>query len=175
MTTPTPDQVPARDETIVVHQTDQAAVSNSVRVSRFSWSPAQWIAAVIGLFLVVMGAVALLRVGLDSLTGDTATVVTFEHTALMGILNLIVGLFFLGIAGSAVRSRSGLITLGLLCIAFGLVMAIEPDAMAAAVGGDEGLGWFYAVIGAISVITAFASPTYATRRSSAVEVVDEQI
>ncbi|CAN5291392.1 hypothetical protein BH18ACT5_BH18ACT5_18460 [soil metagenome] len=174
MTTPTHDHIPERDETIVGHP-DQAAVSNSVRVSRFSWSPAQWIAAAIGLFLVVMGAVALLRVGLDSLTGDVATVVTFEHTALMGIVDLLVGLFFLGIAGSALRSRSGLITLGMLCIAFGLVIAIEPDAMAEAVGGDQGLGWFYAVIGAISVVTAFASPTYALRKSSAVEVVEEQI
>ena len=108
LTTPTHDH----DETIVVRH-DQAAATNAaqVRVSRFAWSPAQWVAAFIGLFLVVMGAVALLRVGLDNLVGDTATVVTFEHTALMGIIDVIIGLFFLGAAGSALANRSGLITL----------------------------------------------------------------
>ena len=133
LTTPTHDH----DETIVVRHDQAAATTNAaqVRVSRFAWSP--WVAAFIGLFLVVMGAVALLRVGLDNLVGDTATVVTFEHTALMGIIDVIIGLFFLGAAGSALANRSGLITPGMLCIAFGLIVRIEPEAMARATAGTR--------------------------------------
>jgi hypothetical protein len=170
MTIPTHSHVPDREERVVAHQppTDHVASQTAaqVRVSRFTWSPAQWVAALIGLFLVVLGAVALLRVGLDSLTGESATVWMFEHTALMGIVDLVIGLLFLTIAGSSLNSRGGLITLGMLSLAFGLITAIEPGAMAEMIGGDERLGWLYAIIGAVSVIVAFASPTVNVRRSS---------
>lgn len=145
-----------------------------IRVSRFSWSPAQWMAALFGLFLVVLGAVALLRVGFDSLTGETAIVWMFEHTALMGIIDLVMGVLFLTVAGSTLSSRSGLLTLGMLSLAFGLVTAIEPTAMAELIGGDEGLGWLYAIIGGLSVIGALASPTVNVRRSSAATVVEAE-
>lgn len=178
MTTPTHSHGPDHDERLVVHQpaTDQVAAqtASQVRVSRFTWSPAQWVAALIGLFLVVLGAVALLRVGLDTLTGETATVWMFEHTALMGIIDLVIGLLFLSIAGSSLNSRGGLITLGLLSLAFGLITAIEPGAMAELVGGDERLGWLYAIIGAVSVIVAFASPTVNVRRSSTTGVIEAE-
>jgi hypothetical protein len=170
VTIPTHGHVPDHDERIVVQQsaTDHVASQTAaqMRVSRFTWSPAQWVAALIGLFLVVLGAVALLRVGLETLTGETTTVWMFEHTALMGIVDLVIGLLFLTIAGSSLNSRGGLITLGMLSLAFGLITAIEPGAMAELFGGDERLGWLYAIIGAVSVIVAFASPTVNVRRSS---------
>lgn len=173
-TTHTPDG----DEHVVVHQsvTDQVAAQSAaqVRVSRFTWSPAQWIAALIGLFLVVLGAVALLRVGLDTLTGETATVWMFEHTALMGIIDVVMGLLFLTLAGSSLNSRGGLITMGMLSLAFGLITAIEPNAMAELIGGDERLGWLYAIVGAIAVIGAFASPTVNVRRSSTTGVIESE-
>lgn len=129
------------------------------QVGRRVWSPAQIISGLLGLFLVVMGAVVLLRTGLDSLTGDTASVLNIEHTALMGGVDLVVGLLFLLGAGTALGSRSGLMSLGLLSLAFGLIVAIEPDAMAQATGGDESIGWLYAGVGVISLIAALASPT----------------
>jgi len=162
-------------EEIVVERPVERVVSPAaaeVRVSRFSWSPAQWVAAIIGLFLIVLGAVALLRVGLDSLTGDTATVWIFDHTALMGIIDVVVGLFFLAAAGSSLNSRGSLITLGMLALAFGLIIAIEPTAMGELVGGDERLGWLYAIIGAVSVIAAFASRTVNVRRASTTDVIE---
>lgn len=167
-----PDSDLDQEDTLLRPVADRRAAQ--IRVSRFSWSPAQWLAAVFGLFLVVFGAVALLRVGFDSLTGDTANVWVFEHTALMGIIDLVIGVLFLSVAGSTLNSRNGLITLGMLSLAFGLVIAIEPTAMAELIGGDEGLGWLFAIIGGISVIGAFASPTVNVRRSSAATLVEAE-
>lgn len=167
---PDPDRDP--EDTLLRPVADRRAAQ--IRVSRFSWSPAQWMAALFGLFLVVLGAVALLRVGVDSLTGETATVWMFEHTALMGVIDLVTGVLFLTVAGSTLNSRNGLITLGMLSLAFGLVVAIEPSAMAELIGGDEGLGWLYAIIGGLSVIAAFASPTVNVRRSSAATMVEAE-
>jgi hypothetical protein len=180
MTLPPDGDLPEMEETVVIrepaveHVASQQA-AKQVRVSRFSWSPAQWVAAIVGLLFVVMGAVALLRVGLP-ITGETATVLAFEHTSLMGIIDVILGLIFMGLAGSAANSRRGLITIGMVCLALGLITAIEPDAIAEFTGGDPALGWLYAVIGLVSVVTAFASPTVASvRRSSSTGVVEEQI
>jgi hypothetical protein len=141
-------------------------------VDRKTWSPSQIVAGVIGLFLTVLGAVAILRVGFDSLTGETAAVLGFEHTLLMGIIHLVAGLFFLGAAGTALGSRSGLTTLGLIALAFGLVYAIEPESLAAPLGGDERIGWLYAVVGAVALLSAWVSPTIQTQRTATARTVD---
>jgi hypothetical protein len=83
------------------------------------------------------------------------------------------GVLFLAVAGSTLSSRNGLITLGLLSLAFGLIVAIEPAAMADFIGGGVNLGWLYAVLGGLSVITAFSSPTVQVRRASQATTVVE--
>ncbi len=141
-------------------------------VDRKTWSPSQIVAGVIGLFLTVMGAVAMLRVGFESLTGGTTAVLGFEHTLLMGVIHLLAGLFFLGAAGTVLGSRSGLTTLGLIALAFGLVYAIEPEPLANALGGDQRIGWLYAVVGAVALLSAWVSPTIQTQRTATARTVD---
>lgn len=160
---------------MTIHSSDpdysRQAESRTV-VDRKVWSPSQIVAGIIGLFLTVMGAVAILRVGFESLTGDTTAVLGFEHTLLMGLLHLVAGLFFLGAAGTALGSRSGLTTLGLIALAFGMVYAIEPDSLSAALGGDGRVGWLYAVIGAIALLSAWLSPTIQSQRTAVARTVE---
>ena len=73
-------------------------------VDRRVFSPAQVVAGIIGMILVIIGGVVLARVGLDSLTGDTTAVFGFEHTALMGLIDVIAGLFFLGAAAGMLNA-----------------------------------------------------------------------
>lgn len=158
--------------TVHSHETDlsRQAEARTV-VDRRTWSPSQIVAGLIGLFLTVTGAVAILRVGFESLTGETTAVLGIEHTLLMGIIHLVAGLFFLGAAGTVLGSRSGLTSLGLLALAFGLVYAIEPDSLAAALGGDGRVGWLYAVIGAVALLSAWVSPTIQTQRTATARTV----
>lgn len=132
-------------------------------VDRRVSSPAQIIAGIIGLALVIIGGVTLARVGLTSMTGETTTVLGFGHTALMGVIDVVVGLFFLGAAASP-GVRSSLIGLSLMAIAFGAIVAIEPNAFDSALGGGNELGFLYIVIGAVGMIAAFAFPTRVTNR-----------
>ena len=127
-------------------------------VDRRVFSPAQVVAGIIGLILVIIGGVVLARVGLDSLTGDTATVFGFEHTALMGLIDLIAGLFFLGAAASS-AVRGTMIGLSMAAIGFGAIVAIEPDAFDSGLGGASELGVFYIIIGAVGLLAAWAFPT----------------
>ena len=158
--------------TVHSHETDltRQAEARTV-VDRRTWSPSQIVAGLIGLFLTVMGAVAILRVGFESLTGETAAVLGIEHTLLMGIIHLVAGLFFLGAAGTILGSRSGLTSLGLLALAFGLVYGIEPDSLAPALGGDGRVGWLYALIGAVALLSAWISPTIQTQRTATARTV----
>ena len=135
-------------------------VTHSLR----TWSPAQIVAGLVGLFLTVMGGVALARtLPADSLTGPTAEVFGVEHTALMGIIAIIVGLFFLSQAASPFAVQRGMIGLGVVALAFGLIVIIEPQAFDGALGIGQTGGWVYTVIGLVSVITGIVAPTVTSR------------
>jgi hypothetical protein len=130
-------------------------------VDRRVFSPAQVVAGIVGLILVIIGGVVLARVGLDSLTGDTTSVFGFEHTALMGLIDVIAGLFYLGAAASS-AVRGTMIGLSMAAIGFGAIVAIEPDAFNSGLGGASELGVFYIIIGVVGLLAAWAFPTTVT-------------
>ncbi len=131
-------------------------------------SPAQLVAGLIGLILVVMGGVVLARVGLASLTGDTTAVLAIDHTALMGLIDVIAGLLFLGAAASS-SVRGNLIGLSLLAVAFGAVVAIEPATFDSTLGGGRELGLLYLIIGIVGLLVALAFPIKVVDRVATVE------
>lgn len=140
-------------------------------VGRRVISPAQMVAGGIGLFLVVLGGVALARAGLDSLIGDPVGVLWFEHTALMALLDVVAGLLFLGAAAST-GGRSTLIGLSLLTMAFGAVVAIEPGSFDETLGGGVELGALYLALGTIGLAVALLFPTRVVERVATVEAAD---
>ena len=132
-------------------------------VDRRVVSPGQIIAGAIGLFLLIFGGVALARVGLSSLTGETNTVLGFDHTALMGLIDIVGGLLFLG-AASSPAMKGSMIGLGLMTLAFGAIVAIEPAAFDTALGGGRDLGLLYVIIGIVGLLAALAFPTITVDR-----------
>lgn len=152
------------------HEVEAQNTQDRVVVDRKTWSPAQIVAGGVGLFLTVMGAVAALRVGFDF--DATDSVLGLSHTLLMAVIHVVVGLVFLGAAGNAFNSRPTMTTLGLVLIAFGLVYGIEGEALARALGGDERIGWIYAIIGGISLLSAWLSPTIHVSRQATARRVD---
>lgn len=130
-----------------------------------AWSPAQFVGGIIGLVLTVMGGVALARLlPTGSLTAETTTVLGVGHTPLMAIITLGAGLLFLAEAGAPLEVQPGMIFLGVMSLAFGLIVVIEPAAFDGALGLGQTGGWFYSVIGAVSAITGIISPTIVSRR-----------
>lgn len=130
-----------------------------------TWSPAQFIAGLIGLLLTVMGGVALARLlPTSSLTAETTSVLGVGHTTLMAIITLGLGLLYLAEAGAPFEVQPGMIFLGVMSLAFGLIVVIEPGAFDGALGLGETGGWFYTIIGAISAVAGIISPTLISRR-----------
>lgn len=142
---------------------------------RHPWSPAQILAGLIGLFLTVLGGVALARLlPTDSLTGETTSVIGMGFTVLMAGITLLLGLLFLGGAGRPTSARRGMITLGVALLAFGIVTFIEPDALNNALGVNETSGVVYAVVGLIAAVAGVASPTLTSRRAVEERVEDDE-
>ncbi len=137
-------------------------------------SPAQIVAGAIGLILLILGGVALARVGFDSLTGATASVVGLDHTTLMALVDIVAGLLFLGAASSA-SGRGSLIGLSLIAVAFGAVVAIEPDAFDSALGGGQDLGILYLILGLVGLVAALAFPTKVVDRVATTEAADARV
>jgi hypothetical protein len=130
------------------------------------WSPAQILAGVIGLFMTVLGGVALARLlPTDSLTGETTTVIGMGFTVVMAAITLVLGLVFLGGAGRPANARQGMISLGVALLAFGIVTFIEPEALGGALGVNQTSGVVYAIVGLIAAIAGIASPTMTSRRA----------
>jgi hypothetical protein len=149
-------------------RTDREEVGRVERRSVASrpWSPAQYVAGLIGLFMTVVGGVALARLlPTSSLTGETVEVVGMGFTVVMATITILLGLVFLGGAGRPTEGRAGLISLGVALLAFGIVIFIEPDAMAGVLGVNETSGVVYALVGLVAAIAGIASPTMVSRRS----------
>lgn len=135
-----------------------------------SWSPAQVLALVVGLIFVVLGGVALLRVGIgiENVFEPTTTVAGLAYTPLLAIIELVFGLILLAL-GAFPGASDGIVFLGLLALAFGLLLVIEPAAFQEPIAAGRAHGWFYVVTGGLTALTGLAAPAV-MRRSSATHV-----
>ena len=156
------------------HATTHEVHERRSTAGRRVFSPAQVVSGIIGLVLVILGGVALARLGFDSLTGETASVMGLDHTTLMALIDIVAGLLFLGAAASS-GGRSSLIGLSLISVAFGAIVAIEPDAFDSALGGGQDLGVLYLILGLIGLVAAMAFPTKIVDRVATTEAADARV
>lgn len=144
----------------VVHEYHQAEEGTSTRARWGPWSPAQLISGALGVFLTVLGGVTLARIGLGDLTSPETTVLGFGHTPLLGLIEIVLGLFLMINAVSAFASRGMLIGFGAIAAAFGLIIVIEPGAFQDWLGVARNSGWLYLGIGAGAIVLGSASPVF---------------
>ena len=131
-------------------------------VARAPWSPAQLVALAIGAMFTILGAVALARTGIDfeNVSAQHVTVAGFHHTALLGLLEFMTGLFLIAVGAVPGGARPTMTFFGMLLLGFGLVVAIEPNAFHSAMGTHGGHGALYALSGAILLVTAMVAPVF---------------
>jgi hypothetical protein len=145
---------------------DESDVDRTVEVSRMRWSTAQMIAMLIGIVMLVIGAVALTRAGLDfnNLTDKHVSVAGLHHTAALGIIEVVLGLFLIlaGVIPGAARGLLGF--LGVLMLAGGIVF-IASNNLHDDLGVHDANGWFFIISGAVSMLaTALPVHTFASDR-----------
>jgi hypothetical protein len=122
------------------------------------WSPAQLAALAGGLAFMVMGALAVIRGGFDDIQAHTS-VWTFHHTTLMGLITIGFGAL-LAIAGAVpTLSRGLMLFLGVLALAWGIIVVAEPAAeFHDWLGVHVRNGWLYIIAGATILLVGLLAP-----------------
>ena len=136
-------------------------IHNERGTSHTPWSPAQFVALAIGLLFVVLGGVALARTGID--TGHMFALTSvggLTITTLMGALAIVFGLAMLLVGAMPGASRFGMVTLGVISLGFGIIVAIQPTSFSHDLGITSSGAWLFIATGAISVLAAMLAPTF---------------
>lgn len=155
------------------HESHEHVASDRV-VDRRAWSPGQIVAGLAGFALIVLGGIALARLGLAlPLTDESTEVAGIAATRLWAIIEIVLGIILLGIAASPYRVRGSLTTLGLLFAAFGLVVAVEPDPFVDPLGVNQQTGIFWIIAGLVLVAVGWLSPTVVSSQQRRAVVRDE--
>lgn len=128
------------------------------------WSPAQLIVAAVGVFLAVIGGIALAQTGgFGDWTGPQTTVLGFGHTPLLAVIEIAVGLLIMTDAVSPWGARSTLVGFGVLFLTFGLIVWIQPTALDQWLGVTRETGMLYTALGAGGVLLGTVSPVIGER------------
>jgi hypothetical protein len=128
------------------------------------WSPAQLLVAAVGVFLAVIGGIALAQTsGFGEWTSPQTTVLGFGHTPLLAVIEIVVGLLIMAEAVSPWGARSTLVGFGVLFLTFGLIVWIEPGALDQWLGVTRESGILYTAMGGGAVLLGSVSPVVGER------------
>jgi len=158
-----PPEEPYRTVTSEVPVSSEVAVERSVVSMPVGMS--QMILIAIAIFFVALGAIGLIRMGLDSLTTPATTVGPFGMTPLLALLVLGVGaLAILGATGRML-SRGMSMLLGPTLIAAGIIVLIQTIAR---LGTNRADGVLFIASGSAALLGAMLTPAQITEGRSQV-------
>jgi hypothetical protein len=163
-TKPAAPAAPAVTERAVVREPDDtlrpATPTPTTRESEVvleHWSIADALAALIGAGLALIGAIALIRTGVDrSWFRPVVQVADADHTALLGGIELGAGVLLMLAATTRVRALTTL--LGLAGAVGGALAAIENAEVSRELAIEESWAWMLAGIGLLVVLVSLVPP-----------------
>jgi hypothetical protein len=126
------------------------------------WSPAQFVAFVIGVAALVFGAIALAKTGIDgSLKTPHEELWGFHHTPLLALIEIGAGALLVLAAFGAVRGRMLMALLGAAAVGFGALIFSDawPGRMHRWFGVHDRNAWLFVIVGGVVLVTAFLAPT----------------
>lgn len=129
------------------------------------WAFDSAICGLVGVVSAVVGLIALARAGVDETLSDPLVdVVGFQHTALLGFVEVGVGAALL--LAAAVASRGAAIFFGTLLAIAAFVGAIEADRFRDRLGLESSFAWLTFVAAVVVVVTALLVPRITSRTTT---------
>jgi len=123
------------------------------------WSPVQIVAVLGAVLSLALGGFILGDTGIDfSNVYSTTTIAGIDGTMLFGMITFVFGLVLLGVAAVPGTSRVGMITLGVIAVGFGILVAADPTTFQHALGVTTSTGWLAIVGGGVLLLAAMVSP-----------------
>jgi hypothetical protein len=127
-----------------------------------SFAPDSVVAAVVGLFLLLVGLLAITRAGFDGpLNSPVVSVLGFTHTTTLGLMEIIIGGCLL-ISG-ATRSRSAALFFGSVLGIASFVGAVQTESFQNNLALESGFAWLLVFGGLAVVLAALLLPRYMQR------------
>lgn len=151
---------------VAVTQVRTTAPAGNVRTAysrRFA--PDAVIAALVGLFLLIVGLLAVVRGGFDgSMDVPVVEVLGFTHTTTLGLIEAGLGLCLL-ISG-ATSSRSGALLFASVMGIAGFVGAVQTKSFAKSLALESGHAWLLVVAAIAVVASALLMPRFVTHSTT---------
>lgn len=123
--------------------------TDEVVVTPWSWADA--VVAVLGAALALVGAIVLIRTGIDDTWYEPVEeVLGAPHTALLGVIELGVGAALMFVSAIRARAVAGLIGLGV--VAAGVLAVIETDRLNQELAIND--WWALALVGGGAIVAA---------------------
>lgn len=142
----------AVDDAEVVHR----------EVERAPWSPAQIVSLIVGAIFAIIGAITLANTGMNfsDISANHETVAGMDQTALLGIVELVIGLFLIGAGAYPGGGRGSMTFFGVVLLGFGIVMLLSTGErwMAENLTTDDAAGWFFVIMGSVLLLAAMLAP-----------------
>jgi hypothetical protein len=130
----------------------------------FSWSPAQVIAALIGIGYIVLGAIGLARTGFNvhHVTTPPTTVWRWHQTPILGLIELGYGALMVVAALRPAVAKTVMGLLSLAAVGLGITVLIDafPQQLHVWLGVTRANAWLYVGTGVLGLLAAMASPTF---------------
>ncbi|MCU1397538.1 MAG: hypothetical protein JWN62_647 [Acidimicrobiales bacterium] len=129
------------------------------------FAPDAVVAAIAGLFITLVGLLAVTRGGFDGpMDTPVVSVLGFTHTTLLGLIEAVIGVCLL-LSGAA-RSRSGALFFGSVLGIGAFVGAVQTKSFRRTLALESGLAWLMVFIAVVVVLTALLLPRYQTRHTT---------
>jgi hypothetical protein len=141
-----------------------------------AFSPAQFVALVVGIGFTVLGAVAVAQTGFDPdhIYTPVERVWSFGHTPLFGVIEIGFGLLMIAAAVVPGGARTLMGLLGAAALVFGIVTLADAaqEDLTEWLGVTDRTGWLYIITGAVTLLAAMLSPVFfpTTRRERVTSV-----
>jgi len=140
------DPVPVDQEGRVLAREDSYAASHEI-------APGRILAIIAGAVLTIIGAIVLVRTGLDSsLETPTTHLLGASHSAFAGIAEVVCGLLLL-LAGAAREQTLAALPAVLLAVG-GILCLAAGQQLRSDLGVDRSTGWFMIVFAIVSFLCA---------------------
>jgi hypothetical protein len=149
--------------TMVPTVVPMVTTSGTVRTSYArSFAPDAIAAAVVGLFVLLIGLLAITRGGFKGpMDTPVVRVLGFTHTTSLGLIEVVIGLCLL--LSGATRSRSASLFFGSVLGIGGFVGAVQTDSFRKNLALESGFAWVMVLSAIVVVLSALMLPRYVQR------------
>jgi hypothetical protein len=127
-----------------------------------SFAPDAIVAALVGLFVMLVGLLAITRGGFEgSMDTPVVSVLGFSHTTLLGLMEIIIGGSLL--LSGATRSRSAAMFFGSVLGIAAFVGAVQTESFHNNLALESGFAWLLVFASVIIVLSTLLLPRYSQR------------